>query len=216
MGGIPFFSSLFSLIYIAAINPILLFPLIDQAAIYNFMWFFAGLLLGVWIAGILVRGYLSVFIHELKHSALSNLVGNKFVAFKIRRAHGHFKYKYTKDTAKFNAIISLAPYFFPIITIPGIGLAFVAAQTSPFLPLLVLGVCFGSDLLLSFRDIGEHQTDLTEIRGGYYVGLTYIIAMNIVISTLLLAWILQGKQGLKFLAFEHLKIFGMITGLSWE
>ncbi len=216
MGGIPFFASLLSLIYLAIINPLFLVALIDKHAIYNFMWFVAGLLLGIWFAGIFIRGYLSVFIHELKHSALSNLVGNKFVAFKIRRAHGHFKYKYTKETAKFNAIISLAPYFFPIITIPGIGLVFVAYQTANYFPLLLLGFFFGNDLLLSYRDIGEHQSDLTEINGGYYVGLAYVLAMNTVITTILLAWVLQRKQGLNFLLFEHLKLWSWLTGYSWN
>ncbi len=145
-------------------------------------------LLGVIFSVVFINGSLSVFLHELKHSVLSNLVGNRAKGMKVRRDSGHFEYEFTKETGRFNPFIALAPYFFPIITLPAALVAAALLRDRETLQLCLIGFCAGADLLICLRDISPHQTDFSAIRGGFKVGLAYVVAINIILWSLLLMW----------------------------
>lgn len=206
MGIIAFFTSLICLIYFGTINSFILLQLIDASTIYLILWFIAGLLAGIWLINILVKNEISVLIHELKHSIVANLAGNKFKAFMIRRKHGHFTYTYTKDTAHYNSLIALAPYFLPLFTAPGVIMVYIALQKSLFFALFLLGLFYGADSRLNYRDIGPHQTDFTNLTGGYRIGLVFIVFMNLSILTLILSWVMLQNTGIKHLFAGHFNI----------
>lgn len=86
-------------------------------------------------------------------------------------------------------------------------------QKSLYLAILFLGVLYGIDMLLNIRDIGDHQTDFTEINGGYYIGLSFVIFMNLSIITFLLAWVFHQWQGTKLIFLEHVLFWNQITNL---
>jgi len=164
----------------------------------NSLLFVLGALVGVILAALFIRNHISVLIHEFKHQLISNLVGNKSKGFKIDRNSGHFEYAYTKATRHFNAFISLAPYIVPLFSLLGL---LIAATLFRFRPenrhytALMLGVGYGTDLLLNLRDISPIQSDINEIRGGYCVGLTYIVIWNAVIVGMLFIVASQGVLG---------------------
>lgn len=83
---------------------------------------------------------------------------------------------------------------------PTLGVAYLFWHHDALILVTTVGAAFGADLLLNFRDVSPYQTDLTTIRGGYFVGLIYVLAMNLVIATFLLAWVMQGTSGLLTLA----------------
>jgi hypothetical protein len=199
-GGFFFFASLGSLIFIAVLNSLLLPTILSHAALKSLVLFILSILLGAWGAHALIRNHLSVFLHELKHSIASNFAGNKAKEMKIERDSGHFAYEFSKDTAHLNAFIALAPYCLPLCTIPTLGITYLFWAHDAVVLVVVVGVAFGADMLLNFRDVSPYQTDLTTIRGGYFVGLTYVVAMNTVVATFLLAWVMQGADGLLHLA----------------
>lgn len=163
---------------------------------------------GAWVAGIvacqvLIRGHVSVLIHESKHAIVSNLVGNKRKGMKIGEHSGHFVYAYSKRTAHMNALISLAPYILPVFTFVGMLAAAAALRKDHAMAVLLVGICYGVDTALNVRDISPIQTDINEIRGGYGVGLLYIFAWNLTIFGVLLAWVFNGPTGLGIL-LEHI------------
>jgi len=185
----------------------------DNIAYTNFLYAASGLSIGMWFALIFFQGHLSVFFHELKHSIVSNLAGNRSKGMKIKRDTGLFSYEYTRQSAKYNALIALAPYFFPLFSIPAllVGLVFFIENHQHLV--LVLAIGFGCDLFMNIRDISPVQTDITNITGGYYVGVLFIVAFNLVLLTYFMAWSFQEVFGLKVL-FAYL--WEMIVRLVWH
>lgn len=169
----------------------------------NWSRFSVGVILGLWFASMFIKGHLSVSIHELKHYILSQLVGNKFKGMRVRKHSGHVVYHYTPQTEKYNALIALAPYWFPLFTLPALLIALSISLELTKMVLMIVGFGYGVDLLLNIRDISPIQTDLTNINGGYNVGLAFVIAMNATLCTMLIAWVSLGTLGLKMLFTGH-------------
>ena len=199
LGGLPFFFSLICIVLLAILN-LNFFPvMLRKETFNNWVHFGIGLSLGMWFGHIFIRGHLNVMVHEFKHSLLSGLVGNKAKGFKVNSDSGHFKYEYTKESAKYNALISLAPYILPIFTFVACLLSIPLYYKSLDAVIVVLGVGYGCDLLMNIRDIGPHQTDFSDLRGGFKVGLIFVIAFNISTFTILGSWIAYGFDGIGYL-----------------
>ena len=216
VGGFAFFLSLAVLIptgtLLAGLTIFNVRPVDTQAlAIFCTAWV-AGVVLGNFV----IRGHVSVLIHESKHAIVSNFVGNKRKGMKIDANSGHFTYSYTKHTAHFNALISLAPYILPVFTVVGLITSCAVFWRDHVYAAILVGLCYGVDTILNVRDISPIQTDINEIRGGYGIGLLYIFAWNLTILAVLLAWVFQGGAGILTLleqitaAFMHTYL--MVSG----
>ncbi len=169
--------------------------------------FLGSCIFGALLAHSMIRGHLSVLIHEFKHALISNLVGNKNKKMLVNKNSGHLVYSYTKKTAHFNAFIALAPYIVPLVTFLAILISIAVAPGDTILAVLIIGLGYGADLLLNARDISPVQTDISLIRGGYGIGLLYIIAWNLVTAALVLAWAFQGTAGIAELFATISKFF---------
>lgn len=209
VGGIAFFASLFLLGLLGLLNLACLPTLLDRQALGNWLYFSPALMCGALLARFLVRGHLSVFLHELKHSILANLAGNKAGKMRIRSRSGEFAYKYSAETAPYNAFIALAPYLIPIFSFAALALSLPFFYDNQRILLLALGLGYGMDMVLNLRDISPHQPDIYLIRGGYLAGLAYIIAMNLTLFTIVAAWVCQGTNGLTQL-LENLWRVGLL------
>ncbi len=196
VGGFAFFLSLVALLPTGLIFFTLAIAQVRGANITLTAIFLASCLLGAILAQVCIRGHISVLLHEFKHSLISNLVGNKFKEMQINEHSGHVSYSYTKRTAHYNAFIALAPYITPVFTFVSILIAIACLRHTEIGTLMIVGLAYGADLLLNTRDISPVQTDITLIRGGYSVGLLYIAAWNFILAALILAWALQGTEGL--------------------
>lgn len=201
VGGGVFFCSLFFLLILSGLNLLVLPDLVLASSGPRWTQFGLGGILGLWLAGVLVRGRRSVFLHEWKHDIVSVLFfGNRPGKFKIGPDSGHLAYRYTHRSAPGNAFIALAPYWLPLLTAIIGGTACIVLRDAPA-TLLIMGAAYGADLRLNIRDIHPRQTDITNITGGYRVGLLYIFAMNLTLFTVLAAWVSQGVLGLKYLLY---------------
>jgi hypothetical protein len=210
VGGFAFFLSLAAILPTGLVILFLSVRLLSLESSGYAGTFFCAALVGALCAHSLIKGHISVLLHEFKHSVVSNLVGNKRKGMKIDRDSGYFEYAYSKQTKHFNALISLAPYFLPVFTFTSGLIAFALFRHEHVVAVLIVGIGYGIDLLLNTRDISPIQTDLTLIRGGYRVGVLYVTAWNLLIFALLLAWILQGLAGLAHI-LESLSIFFVQT-----
>jgi hypothetical protein len=199
VGGFAFYLSLAVILVLSTFNVALLPSLIGRTALINWAYFAAAAALGCAVSHFLIRDRFSVFLHELRHSIMSNIVGNKAKGMSFHKQTGKFEYEYTKSTAHMNAFIALAPYFLPVFTFIGLLVGYLLfRQHQPYL-IVLAGLGYGMDLVLNFRDISDVQTDITEINGGYRVGLMYIFAANLFIFGYLAAWVCLGTDGLKHL-----------------
>lgn len=199
IGGFAFFLSLGLLLPAGLVMLSLALQQARGTNLQTALAFFGSLTSGALLAQNLIRGHLSVLLHEFKHSLISNLVGNKYKGMRIDEHSGDFKYAYTKKTAHYNAFISLAPYIVPVFSFVGSLISYTAARGEALLSCVIMGICYGIDLTLNIRDISPVQTDLTDIRGGYNVGLAYILAWNLLIASIVLAWAFQGVTGITHL-----------------
>ncbi len=207
VGGFAFFLSLLFLLPTGAIFLIVALLQIRFAELSSVVLFVASLIVGVGFAHYAVKGHFSVLVHEWKHEVVSSLVGNKNKRMEVRAHTGSLQYEYTKQTAHYNAFIALAPYILPICTFIGILLTLAVGSSNPRVPLVIIGICYGIDLLMNARDISPVQSDIHLIRGGFYVGLLYILSWNMLIAALAFAWAFNGLLGIGELGTVILKIF---------
>lgn len=180
--------------------------LIDNYALVQWGQFALAMFGGAWLAGTYINGKNSVALHELKHSILSGFVGNKAKGIIVKKKTGLFSYEYTQKTKHFNTFIALAPYWFPLFTILALGASLAAFWGEHQRICILVGLAFGADALLNIRDISPIQTDITTIRGGYNIGLLYIVLMNFVIISTLLAYVAHGSFGFAYI-FDELYTF---------
>lgn len=199
-GGVLFYITLVALLLISVSNFLYLFDLWNEEARTRAQRFVFGIITGSAISVLFIRNHFSVLVHELKHAIVSGFAGNKFKGFKIGRDSGHFEYAYSKESEHHNATISLAPYWLPLFTVP--LFMFGIHDFVPYESLiLVIGIGYGIDLVCGLRDVSPHQTDFSGIRGGFVVGLSYVVLMHLVIFTFLVAWAYQGSLGLKYMFY---------------
>jgi len=203
VGGLTFLASIPALLILDILIVRNLIPLIIENPPFLLWWILGGSLLGVIFAPLFSEGRPYVFIHEVKHAIVSSLAGNKWKKMTVNADSGSFEYSYYKHTAHLNAFISLAPYWFPIISIPLWLLTLT--NKNPEALRLAMGFALGLDLYMGIKDIGPHQTDLSTIRGGVKIAKSYIwLMITLVISLTILGGSL-GLAGFKALGIGILR-----------
>jgi hypothetical protein len=218
IGGFAFFLSLALLLPTAALFFVVGLRVLFEAPFIRVVVFLLSVGVGLGIAHYLIKGHISVLIHEWKHAIVSNLVGNRNKGMEVNRDSGSLQYEYTKRTAHYNAFIALAPYILPVFTLIGALISFAVAPGESVLSVVIVGTAYGIDLLLNARDVSPIQSDIYLIRGGYGFGVTYIIAWNLATAALATAWACGGISGLGAL-FEavfsvFVGVYSAVTG--WE
>jgi hypothetical protein len=207
VGGLAFFLSLFLLSPSSVVLLLFAFSYTTLDNAHLLALLLIATLTGAVAARVLIKRHISVLLHESKHSLVSNLVGNKRKRMHIDEHSGFFEYSFTKETAHFNFLIALAPYIVPVFTsLCSIGLL-AGGLKERWQAIVLLGLGYGADLLLNLRDVSPIQTDISLIRGGYSFGLTYIAAWNLTIFALVIAWTLDGGNGLTHLLRDIAAIF---------
>jgi hypothetical protein len=207
VGGFAFYLSLAALLPTGLLLTFLTLLRVGEAEGRVVAVFVCSILGGAIISHFTIAGHLSVLIHEFKHSLVSNLVGNRHKGMKINQASGYYQYSYTKQTAHYNAFISMAPYIVPVFTFVGTLIAIALFRNDRDLSIMVVGLGYGIDLVLNMRDISPIQTDISLIRGGFFVGLLYIGSWNVMILSMLCTWVLHGPSGLLQLTEDIARVF---------
>lgn len=211
VGGLAFFASIPALFIIVVANILGVISLIGKNELSGLSWLSIGFAVG-FIISPFIRGKLYVFIHEVKHAITASLAGNKWKKLSIKGGGGAYEYSYTKSTAHLNAFIALAPYWFPLLTIP--AALFALTGTSSYEAIrIILGVAFAIDIYTGFKDLGPHQTDLSNIRGGIVLAIPYIILMNLLTSTVILTWAIAGKEGFSEILLYLWNLVGSIINI---
>lgn len=206
-GGFAFFLSLFFLLPTGVLFLGVSLSQLKYSGILSCCTFLCSLCAGVALAHYCIKGHISVLIHEWKHQVVSSLVGNKNKKMEIKADSGSLQYEYTEQTAHYNAFIALAPYILPVFTSIGALITVALQSANPAAPIIIIGIAYGVDVLINARDISPVQTDLSLIRGGFYVGLLYVVAWNMIILALVLAWAFNGFAGITALFESAMQLF---------
>lgn len=169
--------------------------------------FVVSLLVGMAIAHFILRGHVSVFIHEFKHMIASLLAGNSPRGMLVRGSSGHYEYEYTEHTKSYNAFISLAPYSLPLFTALFLGGSLYPFWNQTEMLQVIAGIGYGIDLVTSVRDISPLQTDFSALRGGFGLGILYVTALHIIMALTMVCWVTGGLEGLIALFQGAFKLF---------
>ena len=152
-----------------------------------------------------------VFIHELKHAVVIILTGNKLTDFKVDKHTGHVKYLMYLNKVHFAPTITLAPYYFPLFSLPTLIACIVLEYKFKLMLSFLLGASLGFDLETSFHEIHPDQTDIKKIFGGMFLAKLYIFGVNTLWLMICFIWILAGRNG--FIHGAHM-IFNLIKKLT--
>lgn len=136
-----------------------------------------------WIVFLMLPKPMRVYVigHELTHALWTVICGGKVIKFKAAAAGGHVV------VTKNNFLIALAPYFFPLYVVLGVG-CFVVGHWiwnwSAYLVWfhLLLGAAYSFHITLTWHILQTHQTDI--MSQGYLFSAVVIWLGNI--SVLLL------------------------------
>lgn len=154
---------------------------------------------------------LKTLIHELKHAALVLLTGNHLKELKVYRDIGHVSYEMYQERIRFIPFIILAPYFFPLFSLPALICAVLFESHGAALFACILGAALASDVVTAYQDLHPHQTDLQRIFGGVGPTYTFIYAANAMWILFCLIWVIGGNTAYVYAGYHLLKFFRWIV-----
>lgn len=138
---------------------------------------------------------LRTFIHEAKHAFVVVLCGNKVTEFRVDRGTGHVVYETEKSKLHFEPFVILAPYYFPLLSLPAlIGSLFVPISYMP-LAAFFTGLALAIDILTNYHEFDPRQSDLQRIYGGVFASRLFIVGANIFWFAVILLWLVAGLKG---------------------
>jgi hypothetical protein len=119
-----------------------------------------------------------VFGHELTHAVWVWLFGGSVKKFKATASGGHVV------VSKSNALIALAPYFFPlyaVLVVLGFALGNLFWNWQGYLPWfhLLVGAAYAFHVSLTWHILKSRQTDITD--QGYLFSAVVIFLGNIIV-----------------------------------
>ena len=124
------------------------------------------------------------------------LTGNKVKEISVGSGEGHVHYEAYKDRLHLEPFVAMAPYFFPLFSLPILIGSFFLDAFYPTAALYCLGIFYGLDLTTGYREITSYQSDLKRIYGGFIATRAFLVAVNSLYLSLILFWALAGRQGI--------------------
>lgn len=177
---------------------------LSAASISNPRWqmFIAGALAFVptfFVARRLIEpvwNWLATFEHELTHLIFGLLFFKLPVGFRVTAYHGG-EVKYISRGTTGETWITLAPYFFPTVSIFAVLIAWAASFDSKYLP-AVLGWTTAFHLVTNWAETSFRQPDIK--KAGFIKTLIVLPVMNLICYGIVLAFVGGGTVGmLRFL-----------------
>lgn len=190
---------------------ILLFTMLDL--VLNFSWYqqrslyFLGcfILSGAVWATVSLRTF-RTFIHELKHAVAIVLSGNLITDFHVERDTGHVTYQLYRGKTQFGPFIMLAPYFYPLTSFPVFCVALVLDQYQGTLLACILGATLAFDIFTGIGEIHSHQSDIKRLRGGIFVGGSYIAGVIFMWTAFCILWTMGGRVSFELAMLNFYKL----------
>jgi hypothetical protein len=168
--------------------------------------FATGLIGGLTLVGSSQIPRTRTLIHELKHAVVVLLTGNSLRSIHVEKYTGHVDYEMSAETVRFAPIIALAPYFFPILSLPMLILCLVFEESNKAMLTLGLGFCLATDLTTAFTELHPRQTDLKTIFGGALASASYLAGFHLMWFSVCTLWVIAGRKGYLYAGYLVWKI----------
>ncbi len=132
--------------------------------------------------------YLWTLEHELTHAIFAWLTGHRVTKIRVRAGTGVVQY-----VGPGNWLIRIAPYFFPLGLLLGLGILLVLGRTLHPAGLSLLGVLFASTILHMIQEFHPGQPDLDDVSHPF--AWFFVPASNFATWGLFLLFVLHGRAG---------------------
>ena len=149
---------------------------------------------------------LRVIIHEMKHAVVVILTGNKLGKIVANQEDGFVEYQMYENRLHFGPIISLAPYFFPLFSLPMMFVALIFEGRSLVVASLFLGICLSLDVCLGIAEVHPSQSDFRTLVGGFFLSKLYLVGFYLFWPFFIVLWVYSGTAGLH----QGLETFGFM------
>lgn len=157
--------------------------------------FICGLVGTIAIFSLIRIEWLRTFVHEVKHYFVVLLSGNVVDDMVVKSGTGHVSYSLYESKRHFEPFIMLAPYFFPLLSLPMLIAAIVFEQNYGTLVSLLLGMALGIDLRTAWFELYPNQSDLQRIQGGFLPAALFIGGANFLWTFVCFLWVQAGLNG---------------------
>lgn len=144
---------------------------------------------------------LRILIHEIKHAILVMLTGNKLQTIEVGEREGLVTYLMHFDKKHFAPLITLAPYFLPVISLPILVAAIYYENDYPLFFSSLLGVGFAADLSFGVQDLHPAQTDLKRFFGGFLIAGLFLAGMYLLWGLICILWLIAGSKAYLFIFY---------------
>ncbi len=151
------------------------------------------------------------FVHELKHAAVVRLSGNKVTDFYFEEESGHVSYQMYADRTHFGPFICLAPYFFPLFSLPVFFICLIFNKHYQFFLIFLLGFTLAIDLVTGYQEFHPRQTDLQRIFGGLFIAFVFIGIFHCAWFLTCLLWIVGGREAFLHAGFAAATLLRLFT-----
>lgn len=174
---------------------ILLFALVitkvieEPEPLFPLLWGAMGLIIGLTVFSKLLPTRLRVLIHEIKHALVAIVFGAKLTDVRAGQLDGQVEIEIPEDHLRYYPFICLAPYFFPLSSIPVLVIASLQETESRHLWALGLGLALALDLDLAVKEIHSGQTDFKAIFGGFPLSALFIVSFFFMWMGICLVWV---------------------------
>lgn len=131
--------------------------------------------------------FLNIFFHELTHAFFAIIMLNRLENFNVSRGSGSIEY-----TGKTNWIISLSPYFFPMITTVFIIISYIIKVNFRIYVLHIIGISFTFFILTLSDGSLLKQTDIQ--KSGRIFSILIISILNLMHTFFILYFLQQDTE----------------------
>lgn len=173
--------SLYEVVSAIASAPRPLYPFLMGAALYTLLWF-------LFFRRPSFGAFFSTLEHELTHALFAWLTLHRVVGFRATwSSGGHIRY-----LGRGNWLISIAPYFFPTLSVLVLVVLAFLPKTYLFYGSVALGASVAYHAFSSWSETHRHQTDLREV--GFLFCLCFLPSVSALMYGLLLSFASGGLE----------------------
>lgn len=196
--SIAFWLSIPCTFFLGSVLLITSYTLTSQYFFDNEKWalFLIGFLGGIVALAILPLTRTRVFLHELKHALMVVVSGGKLKGFLVRKDSGLVTYEISEKHASAGPAITLAPYCFPMLSLPVLLAAVILQDGRQLLFSALLGFTLGIDLSMCLGEVRPVQTDFKAVMGGFLFSALYIGGWLYCWTNLCLLWVVGGRDAM--------------------
>lgn len=173
--------------------------------------FGTGVLGSLIIIGTTKMHKLRTFIHELKHAFVVVFTGNKVKDFHFDTHTGHVSFTMCSTKVHFAPLITLAPYFFPMFSLPLLIICILCDQLYIYPLSFALGFALAADISMGFTELHPHQSDLHRVPGGFIFALLYLSGFHLLWTAFVLIWVFAGRNGYVYTGYLMLEFVELLA-----